>query len=265
MKIAIIGAGNMGSAITRGLAQGGLVQPEDITVSNPSEGKLQALQADIPGLEVTTSNVKAMGDADIIFLAVKPKVLEDVLRELPLRNGLIVASVVAGSSINDILNYLSLICPQGNVPDTIFFRIVPNTAAAIGRSMTLVSSLAANPKQRQLMLDLLAPLGPATWVPEEQLNAATALASCGTAYVMKYIQAATQAGIELGLKPQEARRMVTQCVLGAAALLQDNPDAHPATEIEKVCTPGGYTIRGINELEHSGFTSAIIKAIKASI
>ena len=118
MKIAIIGAGNMGSAITRGLAQGGLVQPEDITVSNPSEGKLQALQADIPGLEVTTSNVKAMGDADIIFLAVKPKVLEDVLRELPLRNGLIVASVVAGSSINDILNYLSLICPQGNVPDT---------------------------------------------------------------------------------------------------------------------------------------------------
>ena len=239
MKIAIIGAGNMGSAIARGLAQGGLVQPEDITVSNPSEGKLQALQADIPGLEVTTSNVKAMGNADIIFLAVKPKVLEDVLRELPLRNGLMVASVVAGRSINSILDYLSTVCPQGHVPDTIFFRIVPNTAAA--------------------------PLGPTMWVPEPQLAAATALASCGTAYVMKYIQAATQAGIELGLKAQDARRMVTQCVTGAAALLQDNPDAHPATEIEKVCTPGGYTIRGINELEHSGFTSAVIKAIKASV
>ena len=265
MRIAIIGAGNMGSAIARGLAKGNLVQPEDIIVSNPSTGKLDALQAEIPGVNVTTSNVKAMGEADIVFLAVKPKVLEDVLRELPLRNGLIVASVVAGSSINDILNYLSLICPQGNVPDTIFFRIVPNTAAAIGRSMTLVSSLAANPKQRQLMLDLLAPLGPATWVPEEQLNAATALASCGTAYVMKYIQAATQAGIELGLSASDARWLTTQCVLGAAALLQDNPDAHPATEIEKVCTPGGYTIRGINELEHAGFASAIIKAIKASV
>ena len=265
MKIAIIGAGNMGSAIARGLAKGNLVQPEDITVSNPSTGKLDALQAEIPGLNVTTSNVKAMGEADIVFLAVKPRVLNNVLNEMPLRNGLIVASVVAGRGINDIISYLSLICPQGNVPDTIFFRIVPNTAAAIGQSMTLVSSLAANPKQRQLMLDLLAPLGPAMWVPEEQLNAATALASCGTAYVMKYIQAATQAGIELGLKAQDARRMVTQCVMGAAALLQDNPDAHPATEIEKVCTPGGYTIRGINELEHSGFTSAIIKAIKASI
>ena len=210
-----------------------------------------------------------MGEADIVFLTVKPRVLDKVLGELPLRNGLIVASVVAGRGINSILDYLSMICPQGNVPDTIFFRIVPNTAAAIGQSMTLVSSLAANPKQRQLMLELLAPLGPAMWVPEEQLNAATALASCGTAYVMKYIQAATQAGIEagieLGLKPQDARRMVTQCVLGAAALLQDNPDAHPATEIEKVCTPGGYTIKGINELEHSGFTSAIIKAIKASV
>ena len=265
MKIAIIGAGNMGSAIARGLAKGNLVQPEDITVSNPSTGKLDALQAEIPGLNVTTSNVKAMGEADIVFLTVKPRVLDKVLGELPLRNGLIVASVVAGRGINSILDYLSMICPQGNVPDTIFFRIVPNTAAAIGQSMTLVSSLAANPKQRQLMLDLLAPLGPAMWVPEEQLNAATALASCGTAYVMKYIQAATQAGIELGLKPQDARQMVTQCVLGAAALLQDNPDAHPATEIEKVCTPGGYTIRGINELEHGGFTSAIIKAIKASV
>ena len=265
MKIAIIGAGNMGSAIARGLAQGNLVQPEDIIVSNPSEGKLQALQADIPGLETTPSNVKAAGDADLVILAVKPWVLDKVLTELPLRDGLMVASVVAGRSINSILDYLSTVCPQGRVPDTIFFRIVPNTAAAIGQSMTLVSSLAANPKQRQLMLDLLAPLGPTMWVPEPQLPAATALASCGTAYVMQYIQAATQAGIELGLKAQDARRMVTQCVMGAAALLQDNPDAHPATEIEKVCTPGGYTIRGINELEHSGFTSAIIKAIKASV
>ena len=265
MKIAIIGAGNMGSAIARGLAQGNLVQPEDIIVSNPSEGKLQALQADIPGLEVTTSNVKAAGDADLVILAVKPWALDKVLTELPVRDGLMVASVVAGRSINSILDYLSTVCPQGRVPDTIFFRIVPNTAAAIGQSMTLVSSLAANPKQRQLMLELLAPLGPTMWVPEPQLAAATALASCGTAYVMQYIQASTQAGIELGLKAQDARRMVTQCVMGAAALLQDNPDAHPATEIEKVCTPGGYTIRGINELEHSGFTSAIIKAIKASV
>ena len=265
MKIAIIGAGNMGSAIARGLAKGTLVQPEDITVSNPSQGKLDALQTDIPGLNTTPSNVKAAGDADLIILAVKPWVVDDVLLELPLKDGQTLASVVAGRDIQSLVNTLSVKDARNHVPNLTFFRIVPNTAAAIGQSMTLVSSLAANPKQQQLMLDLLAPLGPTMLMPESQLAAATALASCGTAYVMKYIQAATQAGIELGLKAQDARWMATQCVMGAAALLQDNPDAHPATEIEKVCTPGGYTIRGINELEHSGFTSAIIKAIKASV
>ena len=265
MKIAIIGAGNMGSAIARGLAKGSLVQPEDITVSNPSTGKLEALQAEIPELNVTTSNVKAAGDADIVFLAVKPKVLEQMLFELPWRNGQILATVVAGISISNLSSLFNLRFPHDEMPNLTYFRIIPNTAAAIGQSMTLVSSLAANPKEQQLMLDLLAPLGPTMLVPEDQLNAATALASCGTAYVMKYIQAATQAGIELGLSASDARWLTTQCVLGAAALLQDNPDAHPATEIEKVCTPGGYTIRGINELEHSGFTSAIIRAIKASV
>lgn len=265
MKIAIIGAGNMGSAIARGLARSHQVQPEDITVSNPSQGKLDALQADIPGLETTPSNVKAAGDADIVILAVKPWVLDEVLMELPWRDGQILASVVAGRSIQTIASILTIKYEREQMPNLTYFRIVPNTAAAIGQSMTLVSSLAANPKQQQLMLELLAPLGPTTLVPEDKLPAATALASCGTAYAMRYIQAATQAGIELGLKPQDARWMVTQCVMGAAAILQDNTDAHPATEIEKVCTPGGYTIRGINELEHAGFASAIIKAIKASV
>ena len=188
-----------------------------------------------------------------------------MLFELPWRNGQILATVVAGISISNLSSLFNLRFSHDEMPNLTYFRIIPNTAAAIGQSMTLVSSLAANPKEQQLMLDLLAPLGPTMLVPEDQLNAATALASCGTAYVMKYIQAATQAGIELGLPASDARWLTTQCVLGAAALLQDNPDAHPATEIEKVCTPGGYTIRGINELEHSGFTSAIIRAIKASV
>lgn len=265
MKIAIIGAGNMGSALARGLAQSTLVQAGDITVSNPSTPKLEALQADIPGLNVTTSNVKAAGDADLVFLAVKPSVIDDVLMHLPLHDGQILASVVAGRDIQSLVAILSLQSPTDRLANVTFFRIVPNTAAAIGQSMTLVSSLAATPQTQQLMLDLLAPLGPTALVPEEKLAAATALASCGTAYVMKYIQAAVQAGIELGLSAYDARWLTTQCVLGAAALLQADPDAHPATEIEKVCTPGGYTIRGINELEHSGFASAIIKAMKNSI
>ena len=177
--------------------------------------------------------------------------------------GLSIYNVAA--NLHSIVSILSVKYERTQMPNLTYFRIVPNTAAAIGQSMTLISSMAANPKQQQLMLDLLNPLGPTMLVPEDKLPAATALASCGTAYAMRYIQAATQAGIELGLNPQDALQMVTQCVMGAAALLQDNPDAHPATEIEKVCTPGGYTIRGINELEHAGFASAIIRAIKASV
>ena len=197
MKIAIIGAGNMGSAIARGLARSKQVQPEDITVSNPSQGKLDALQADIPDLTTTPSNIKAAGDADIIILAVKPWVLDDVLMELPWRDGQMLASVVAGRSIHSIASILSVKYERTQMPNLTYFRIVPNTAAAIGQSMTLISSMAANPKQQQLMLDLLNPLGPTMLVPEDKLPAATALASCGTAYAMRYIQAATQAGIEL--------------------------------------------------------------------
>lgn len=265
MKIAIIGAGVMGSALARGLAQSTLVQASDITVSNPSTPKLEALQAEIPGLNATTSNAKAAGDADIVFLAVKPTVVSEVLLHLPLHDGQVLASLVAGQNIATLMATLSVKDPANQIPDLAFFRIVPNTAAAIGQSMTLVSSLNSSPDEKQLMLDLLAPLGPTAIVPEEKLAAATALASCGTAFAMKYIQAAVQAGIELGLSAYDSRWLTTQCVLGAAALLQSDPDAHPATEIEKVCTPGGYTIRGINELDHSGFASALIRAIKASV
>ena len=95
------------------------------------------------------------------------------------------------------------------------------------------------------------------------MAAATALASCGIAYVLKYIQAATQAGIEMGLRPKDAMQMIAQSLKGAAALIQNN-DTHPSVEIDKVTTPGGITIKGINELEHNGFTSAVIKAMKAS-
>ena len=257
MRIAIIGAGNMGGAIACGLVQGRKAEKREVIVANPHNEKLQALQARFPEIQVTNDNKEAARGADIIIVAVKPWKVSEVLKPIHPQRPQILVSLAAGVTMEQLAQYVD--------PEMPIFRIIPNTAAAIGQSMTLVSSLAANPKEQQLMLDLLAPLGPTMLVPEDQLNAATALASCGTAYVMKYIQAATQAGIELGLSASDARWLTTQCVLGAAALLQDNPDAHPATEIEKVCTPGGYTIRGINELEHAGFTSAIIRAIKASV
>jgi pyrroline-5-carboxylate reductase len=143
------------------------------------------------------------------------------------------------------------------------FRIIPNTAISQLESMTLIASHHASKEQEQLMLDIFNEMGLAMLIPEKQMAATTALTSCGIAYVLKYIQAAMQAGIELGVYPKDAQRMVAQSVKGAASLILNN-DTHPSVEIDKVTTPGGITIRGINELEHEGFSSAVIKAMKVS-
>ena len=256
MKTAIIGAGNMGGSIARGLAKGSIIPASDIIVSNPSQGKLDKLKAEFPALQTTHDNQEAVTGAEFIILAVKPWLIKPVLRELKLKSKQILISVAAGISFEELAQ---------NVADKemTMFRIIPNTAVSEMESMTLIASRNATPEQEQLMLDIFNQMGLALLIPEEKFAAATSMTSCGIAYVLKYIQAAMQAGIEMGLRPKDAMQMIAQSLKGAAALIQNN-DTHPSVEIDKVTTPGGITIKGINELEHNGFTSAIIKAMKAS-
>ena len=256
MKIAIIGAGNMGGAIARELAQGTLVRAADIIVSNPSTGKLDALQADYPEMNVTTDNSVAVKNADIVILAVKPWLVDQVLGALRLDLRQIVASVAASVTFEQLVKSVG--------PEQTLFRLIPNTAISQLESMTLLSSRNADKEQERLMLDLFNELGMAILIPESQMAATTALTSCGIAYVLKYIQAAMQVGIELGIYPKDAQKMVAQSVKGAASLIL-NGDTHPSVEIDKVCTPGGMTIKGVNELDHEGFGSAVIKAMKACL
>ena len=225
MRTAIIGAGNMGGSIARGLAKGSIIPASDIIVSNPSQGKLDELQAEFPALQITHDNQEAIIGAEFIILAVKPWLIKGVLRELKLKSKQIIISVAAGINFEELAHYV----PE---PEMTMFRIIPNTAISEMESMTLIASRNATKEQEQLML-------------------------------LKYIQAAMQAGIEMGIYPKDAMRMVAQSVKGAAELILNN-DTHPSVEIDKVCTPGGITIKGINELEHDGYTSAIINAIKAS-
>ena len=256
MKIAIIGAGNMGGSIARGLAKGTVIQTENICVSNPSRVKLDALKAEYPAIQVTHSNVEAAKNADIVLLAVKPWLIEQIVKELPLdEEKQMLVSVAAGITFAQYEEWVGEKMPV--------FRVIPNTAISQLESMTLIASHHASKDQEQLLLDIFNEMGLAMQIPEKQMAATTALTSCGIAYVLKYIQAAMQAGIELGVYPKDAQRMVAQSVKGAASLILNN-DTHPSVEIDKVTTPGGITIRGINELEHEGFSSAIIKAMKAS-
>lgn len=256
MKIAIIGAGNMGGAIARGLAKGSLVRVEDIRVSNPSPGKLEALKAEFPDMQVTSDNSEAVAGADIVVLAVKPWLVGEVLNKLQLKETQMLISIAAGIKLGDLWQLLG---QKGNP----LFRVIPNTAISEMQSMTLVSCSQASQEQIQLVLDIFSEMGLAMLIPEEKMAAATAMTSCGIAYALKYIQAAMQAGIELGVRPKDGMRMVAQSLKGAAELILAN-DTHPSVEIDKVCTPGGLTIKGINQLEHDGFTSALINAIKAS-
>ncbi len=257
MKVAIIGAGNMGGAIAKGLTQGTIVSASDITVANPSQGKLDALKATYPELKTTNDNKEAAQNADMVILAVKPWLVEDVLTELQLSKHQILVSVAAGVSFNQLKDYTS---HEGMT----MFRLIPNTAISLLQSTTILASSNATPEQEQLMLDIFNEMGLAIMVSESKMAACTSLTSCGIAYVLKYIQAAMQAGIELGIYPKDASKMVAQSVKGAAELILQN-NTHPSIEIDKVCTPGGLTIKGINQLDHDGFSSAIINAMKASM
>ena len=240
MKIAIIGAGNMGGSIARGLAKGSLIADSDIIVSNPSAGKLEKLKEEFPGISTTLSNTEAATGADVVILAVKPWFVESVMRELKLKSKQTLVSVAAGISFEELAHFVI-------APEMPMFRLIPNTAISELESMTLIAARNTNDEQNQFMLRLFNEMGMAMLIPEDKIAATTALTSCGIAYVLKYIQAA----------------MLAQSVKGAAALILNN-DTHPSVEIDKVTTPGGITIKGINELEHNGFTSAVIKAMKAS-
>ena len=257
MKVAIIGAGNMGGAIARGMAQGSLIRPADITVSNPSEGKLRAIKEFNPQIKTTCNNQEAINEADLIILAVKPWFIKEVIEGLTLQTEKqIIASVAAGIPFAEYEQWIG--------EKATIFRIIPNTAISQMQSMTLLASHNASQEQEALLVNIFNEMGVSMLIDEKQMGAATALTSCGIAYVLKYIQAAMQAGIEMGIYPKDAARMVAQSVKGAAELILTN-ESHPSVEIDKVTTPGGLTIKGINELEHGGFTSAIINAMKASL
>lgn len=261
IKIAVIGAGNMGSAVVRAAIGGGFAEAGDMAISNPSVQKLNLLKKEFEEIGITCSNVEAAAGARIIILAVKPYKIGEVLKELaPGIDGRrqIIVSLAAGIGTESICAYLQK--ESGNLPPV--YCAIPNTAIAVREGMTFIS--AANPDEEtdSLVLGLFKSGGEAMMVPENLLNAGMALASCGIAYVLRYIRAATESGVELGFRPAEAQYIIGQTMKGAVALLRES-GSNPEVEIDKVTTAGGLTIRGLNTMEENGFSASVIKGIKA--
>ena len=257
MKIAIIGAGNMGGATARGLAQSLHVSAKDIFVSNPSKGKLDAIKAEFPEINITQDNKECVKDADMVILAVKPWKVEDVAWEIAthLKNGNVIIGSMAASISTEKIETMF-----GQHP---IYIIIPNTAIAVQKSMTFIAHKNTTPEMDSSILAIFKELGEAMLIEERLMGAGMALASCGIAYAMRYIRAATEGGVDLGMYAKDAQHIVEQTLLGAVELLQAN-QSHPETEIDRVTTPGGITIRGLNAMEENGFTNSVIKGLKAS-
>ena len=255
MRLTVIGAGNMGGAIARALADGPYFNVSDITCTARSNETLLNLGRDF---HTTTDNLQAVGNADIVFFAVKPWLLESVICQvLPALNPerQIIVSVAAGITFSQISEWL-------RTEKATIFRIIPNTAIEIGSGVTFISSVNASADQRMMMLDAFAQMGYALEVEESMMNAGTRLASCGIAYAMEYIKAASAGGELLGFDRDQAEKIVEYTVKGAAELLLATNNT-PQVEIDKVTTPGGMTQRGLAAMDESGFSEAVLKGLKA--
>jgi pyrroline-5-carboxylate reductase len=264
MKLTIIGGGNMGGAIARGLVQGSVFKPEDITVIDVNPAPLDLLKSDYPALNTALNNYESVSEADIILLAVKPWLIGNVIDNIKFRMDYckqLLVSIAARVPIECIEKELAKHSGECDLP--VIFRLVPNTAIAVRQSMTLISSNNASSEQKDLLLEIFNELGTAVLLDESKLEAGTALTSCGIAYLFRYVRAATLAGVEMGFYPQVAQDMVVNTMLGAVELLKATGQ-NPEVEIDKVTTPGGITIKGLNELEANGFSNAIIRAMRAS-
>lgn len=256
MKATIIGAGNIGLALADGLLKSGNCQAADITVTRRSAMALESLQQ--KGFAVTANNNEAVRNADLIFLCILPQQLNGVLDEIKeavdAQNQLLV-SVVTGVPTDDIKQRLDA--------DVRIVRAMPNTAMRVNNSMTCLSAANATASDMNLVQQIFNTMGTTIIINEEMMSAATALCACGIAFFLRSIRAASQGGVEIGFHAHDAITIAAQTALGAAQLLLLNR-SHPEEEIDKVTSPKGCTIAGLNEMEHQGLSSAMIKGIKLS-
>jgi len=259
-RISIIGGGNMGGAIAKGLLKSNQIAAKDITISDISEKTLNNFRVISDEWKLTTSNEEAIADSEIIILAVKPWLVEKIageIREKTDYNNQIIVSIAAGVELKTLQSLFS--------ENAILFRLIPNTAIEVMESVSTVTSINASKEQIEKICSIFEEMGKVFYVENEKLlNAFMALSSCGIAYAFRYIRAAMEGGVEMGIYPETAKEVIMQTLKGAVKLLEEN-HSHPETEIDKVTTPGGITIRGLNEMEANGFTNAVIKGLKKSL
>ena len=250
----------MGGAFAAGLLKSDIFRADDITVANPHENKLERFAQS--GASVTTDNKVAIAGADYIVIAVKPKVVKTVIDEIKPDmdySSQTIINMAASISIAQLSEWLE---EGGKVPDIV--QALPNIGIAERASMTFLSPSRQAEKNLSKVEAIFNSVGNSLVVDESLLSSGTALSGCGIAFIMRFVRAASEAGVELGFKANDAKDVVLQTMLGAVRLLQAN-GGNPEAEIDKVTTPGGMTIRGLNAMEQAGFTNAVIQGFKGCL
>jgi pyrroline-5-carboxylate reductase len=256
MKIAVIGCGNLGMSIVHGLLENKDLQAHDICATRRKIHLLKDLENE--GVHVTSDNREATRLSEMIVIAVKPFNVQQILEEIgevidPEQH--VVISVATGITLSQMGAWLNKPVPV--------YRAMPNIAADIKESVTCICQQGGTKATHQKVDRLFDSIGSNLHIAENLMEAATVLGACGVAFVMRFIRAMIQGGIEIGFDAQTANTIVNHTVKGAAQLLISNGE-HPEQEIDKVTTPKGCTIVGLNEMEHRGFSSSLIRGIVAS-
>jgi len=259
MKITVIGSGNMGGALIKGFAAVG--DDIELTITAKTQTTLDRFKERYPHIHTSLNNGEAVKGADYIILAVKPWLIEKVVEEIRLNIDLrsqCVISVAANVTTAMLLGYFGV--SEGNV-----FYAMPNIAAEFGESMTFVSAASGVGAEVSAEVEkLFSEVGSVQMVEERLMGPGMMMAGCGIAYVMRYLRAMMEGGVEMGFYPKDAQMIAMQTMKGAVTLLQET-GLHPEAAIDKVTTPGGITIKGLNELDHAGFNSAVIRSLKAGL
>ncbi len=256
VNIAIIGCGNLGASITNGLLSISGFDPKKLTLTKRNTANLTEFRD--RGVTVTSNNLEAIKGVDLIILGVKPynvtPILTEILPGIDFEKQIII-SLATGVSLDEMYQILD--------PKTVAFRAMPNIAADIQESVTCVCSKNAKQEQIQLVSELFDSIGFTIPIDESLMEAATVLGACGIAYVLRFMRAMIQGGIQIGFDSVTASKIVNQTVKGAAELMIQK-NIHPEAAIDKVTTPKGCTIVGLNEMEHQGFSSAMVRGVIAS-
>ncbi len=253
-NITIIGAGNLGLSITKGLLKSGLLHQNKLTIT---KRKLDGLESFAEkGITITSNNKEAVQHADIVLFAVQPQQLSGIINEIKeVLTGKLIISTLTGVKLKALQEYVG--------SNNRVVRAMPNTALAVQQSMTCISTNASK-EDTELVQSIFSVLGKTIVIEDELMQAATVLGASGIAFWLRLIRATTQGGIQLGFDAPEAQKIAVQTCMGAASLLQNGSNAHPESEIDKVTTPKGCTISGLNEMEHKGMSSALIQGLVTS-